>query len=448
MQSVLLGLCLFISFLNIGVAATSKDYDAILAKYIDTQGPGVAAIVTKNGQTLYLGTRGMANVELGVPLKDDSVFRLGSITKQFTAAAIMLLQEQGRLSVSDNIHKYVPDFPTEGNTVTIKHLLTHTSGIANYTEDQDIWNKHLKTPTTLDDMLKMFAKHPMALKTGEQNRYSNTGYVLLGKIIEVASGEKYADFIEKHIFAKLGMKNSRYGGNQLIPNRVSGYSMTDKGLENAGHVDMMWPHAAGSLLSTVDDLGIWFNALTNGKFISKDSYHQMIQPFKLDDGTFAQYGYGLGLFRFNKYKAIGHGGGIHGFVTNAFYVPDEDLYVAVLQNLDSGSPGDIARLLAATALNLDVPEFKTADVDESILRPLMGTYYVDENSKRKISLENGQVFSQRDDGQKWKIYPLSENSFYYEGSLSYFSIDTNDKGQSIMNFYHGLSLEPEVATKK
>jgi len=338
MKKFTLGILLLVSQLTFANTPAKKDYDDVLERYIDTAGPGVAVIVTQKGKTLYKNARGMANIELQVPLKTDSVFRLGSITKQFTGAAIMILLEQGKLSLSDDLHKYIPDFPTEGNKVTIKHLLSHTSGIANYTEDENIWNKELKTPSTIDEMIVRFAEHPMALKTGEANRCSNTAYVLLGKIIEVASGKSYPEFIEQDIFAKLGMKNSRYGGLQIIPNRASGYSETPEGYVNSGYIDMIWPHAAGSLLSTVDDLNIWFSALRNGKLITKESYQLMTSPVKLNDGTMSQYGFGfglgLGLYTINKYKAIGHGGGIHGFVTNAFYLPEEDLYVAVLNNID------------------------------------------------------------------------------------------------------------------
>lgn len=429
-------------------AANEKDYDEILARYVETTGPGVAVIVTKNGDTLYKQARGLANIELQVPIKTDTVFRLGSITKQFTGAAIMMLVEQGKLSLSDDLHKYVPDFPTEGNKVTIKHLLTHTSGIANYTQDAKIMAKESKTPTTLDAMIKRFAEHPMALKVGEANRYSNTAYVLLGKIIEVASGKTYAEFIEQDIFAKLGMKNSRFGGLQIIPNRASGYSQSENGYVNAEYLDMMWPHAAGSLLSTVDDLNIWFKALRNGELISKKGYQQMTSAVKLNDGSMSNYGFGLGMFKFNKYDGIGHGGGIHGFVTNALYIPSEDLYVAVLNNYDSGNPGEIARMLAAVALEIPLPSFKSISLSKAQLQPLMGDYMLPSGDIRKIFMEDGKVYSVRGEGHKWQIFPMSDNGFYYDGSLSYFTIDENTQGQQVMNFYSNLSETPETAVKQ
>ena len=179
---------------------TDTSFQEIVNKYISKDGPGVSVIMSKNGKVVFKGAQGMANIEHQVPLTTDSVFRLGSITKQFTTAAIMMLQEQGKLSINDDIKKYVPDFPTEGNMITIENLMTHTSGIANYTNDRELFTKEIQVPITLDDMLKRFEAHPMTFKTGDEMRYSNTGYVLLGKIIEVASGQSYAEFIEQNIF--------------------------------------------------------------------------------------------------------------------------------------------------------------------------------------------------------------------------------------------------------
>ncbi len=429
-------------------AVSIKNYDAVIEKYVKDTGPGVAVIVTKNGKTLYKKARGLANIELQVPLKTNSVFRLGSITKQFTGAAIMMLVEQGKLSLSDDLHKYVPDFPTENNKVTIRHLLTHTSGIANYTEDENIWLRELQTPTTLDDMIIRFAKHPMALKVGEANRYSNTAYVLLGKIIEIASGKTYAEFIEQDIFAKLAMKNSQYGGLQIIPNRANGYSASKEGYVNANFIDMMWPHAAGSLLSTVDDLNIWFKALRNGQLISAESYKLMTSPMKLNDDSMSNYGFGLGMFKLNKYDAVGHGGGIHGFATHAFYIPSEDLYVAVLNNYDAGNPSEISRVLAAVALEIPLPKFEKIAFNKQQLTPMMGSYKLASGDIRKIFIEDNKVYSVRGDGHKWQVYPMSDNGFYYDGSLSYFTIDKNAKGQQVMNFYSDLAENPDVAVKQ
>ena len=211
---------------------TVLQYQQILNNTLSASEPGVSVIISKNGKTVFKGTRGLANLEHNIPLTNQSVLRLGSISKQFTAAAIMMLQEQGKLLTSDNIHKYVPSFPTEGNLVTIENLLTHTSGIANYTDDDDLFDKEIQVPASVDDTLARFAKHPMVFKPGEAMAYSNTGYSLLGKIVEVASGQSYKEFVEQNIFKKLGMTQSSYEGQELIPHRAAGYEQTEQGFIN------------------------------------------------------------------------------------------------------------------------------------------------------------------------------------------------------------------------
>ncbi len=427
---------------------SGTNYQSIIDKHIPKDGPGVAVIMSKNGNVIFQGAQGMANIEHQIPLTTDSVFRLGSITKQFTTAAIMMLQEQGKLSIQDDMKKYVPDFPTEGNTITIENLMTHTSGIANYTNDRELFTKEIQVPITLDNMLKRFEAHPMVFKTGDEMRYSNTGYVLLGKIIEVASGQSYADFIEQNIFKKLGMNSSRYGGEQIIPNRASGYENAHEGVVNASHIDMSWPHAAGSLLSTVGDLNIWNHALKTGKLISKESYQQMVKPFKLNDGSLSNYGYGFSLSKLNKYQTIEHGGGIPGFITWAVYIPSEDLYVAALTNSGNGNPGTVARSLIAEVLDIDIPKFKPASIDKNAAKQLLGTYKISDTASRTFLIEDGKFYTKRETGAKFEVIPYSQNGFYYEGGLTYFEITKNSDGKQVMNFYFNLNEKPQKAIKE
>ncbi|WP_445357016.1 serine hydrolase domain-containing protein [Microbulbifer sp. ANSA002] len=451
MKRLILGIFLLMLNLNVSFADVIEDrqrrYKEILVENVKIGEPGVAVIVSKKGKVIFQGAYGLANLEHNIPLTANSVFRLGSITKQFTAAAIMMLQEQGKLSLTDNIHKYAPDFPTEGSDVTIEHLLTHTSGIANYTEDEEIFAKEIQLPTTIDDMLIRFAKHPMKFKPGEQMRYSNTGYVLLGKIIEVASGQSYADFIDENIFKKVGMKSSYYGGSKVIPNRANGYDTSPDGVVNAMYIDMMWPHAAGALLSTVIDLDIWFKALRDGEVLSKESYQKMIEPFRLNDDSMSNYGYGLGIGKLNEYDMVAHSGGIPGFATDAFYIPSEDLYIAVLSNLSSRNPSLISKLLAAEVLDIPVPKFKSVELDESKVKELLGSYKIDENSVRILSLEDGIFYSQRSGGPKYEIIPMSENSFYFENTLTYMVIEQDKNGKQVMSFYNDLAVKPQQAVK-
>lgn len=429
------------------LSAKTNRFEQLLNETIDPEGPGSAAIVTQGDKTLFLGARGMANIELGTKLEPNHVFRLGSITKQFTGAAIMMLHEQEKLSVTDNIKKYVPDFPTEGHDITIAQLLTHTSGLANYTDSGETMTTRIQEQISLDDLVAHFYDEKMHFAPGDAMRYSNTGYVLLGKIIEVASGLSYAEYIDQNIFQKLGMKNSYYGGRQIIKNRALGYTQGPSGIENAAFIDMSWPHAAGSLLGNVEDLNTWFRSLKDGRVITLDGYQKMISPYVLNDGNESSYGYGLNVYKVNKYDAIGHSGGIPGFGTNAFYIPEKDLFVAVFNNTDRGNPGLLALKLTAIALEIDIPEFKTVELDAKTLKSMAGVYTLATGSTRTLSYEDGALFSQRDEGRKFKVTPMSENSFYFENSVTYFELVENNEGKLVMNFYANLATEPELAVR-
>lgn len=233
----------------------TKQFDEIVTRYYNNGNePGATVLVAKNGKPIYRKAIGKSNLELDVDMDYDNVFMLASISKQFTAVSILMLEEQGKLSLQDPITKFVPDYPTLGKTITIHHLLNHTSGIKSYTGIGDLV-KVARHDKTLDELIDYFKNEPMDFDPGEQYRYNNSGYVLLGKIIEVVSNSTYEDFIEKQIFERLGMANSQYGNNrELIKNRVGAYEQNDSGYVNANYLSMSLPHAAGALTSTIDDM--------------------------------------------------------------------------------------------------------------------------------------------------------------------------------------------------
>lgn len=210
---------------------------------------------------------------------------------------------------------------------------------------------------------------------------------------------------------------------------------------------MIWPHAAGSLLSTVIDMNIWFNGLRNGQLLSLNSYQMMIKPFKLNDGGISNYGYGLGLKKLNKYDSISHTGGINGFITHALYIPLADLYIAVLSNSNSYNPIFISNLLAAQALNISIPKFDIVSLNQDVAKKLMGSYQINAQSVRTLSLLKGKVYSQRDHGKKFEMIPIAENAFYFPDSLNYIIIEKNGAGKQVMNFYSNLAVNPQQAIK-
>ena len=225
----------------------SEQIDQMFVEIYPDDQPGAAVIVTQNGETLFRKGYGLANLELGVKVEPEMIFRLGSITKQFTAVAILMLQEEGKLQVQDEITRYLPDYPVGERKITIEHLLQHTSGIKSYTDMVEwlpLWRKDM----SVQELIDLFKEQPFDFEPGEQFRYDNSGYILLGAIIEALSGSSYADFIQEWIFKPLGMQHSLYDNPELIlPGRVSGYSKGLNGLINAPYLSMTQPYAAGSL---------------------------------------------------------------------------------------------------------------------------------------------------------------------------------------------------------
>jgi len=317
--------------------------------------PGAAAIVVRDGEVVYRKAIGMASMELGVPLQPDTVFRLGSITKQFTAAAVMLLVEDGRVALTDPIEKYLPGYPTQGHVITVEHLLTHTSGIQSYTAIPGWFPTRIRADLPLQELIDGFKKEPMQFAPGERYAYNNSAYVILGAVIEKASGETYERFLTRRIFEPLGMTSTFFGSNEpIIKRRAQGYSQENGVVRNAPFLSMTQPHAAGSLVSTVDDLAKWDGALLKGILLKPASLQRMATPYTLKDGSSTGYGYGLQVRQLRGHQSVEHGGGINGFSTFALSLPTERVYVAVLTNSDApkAPPAYLARRLAAIATGI------------------------------------------------------------------------------------------------
>jgi len=285
---------------------------------------------------------GMANIELDVANGPDTKFRLGSITKQFTATAILQLEEQGKLSVNDAACKYIAECPASWKAITIRQLLSHTSGIRSYTDDPAFMKpKFMRIPLTPVEILMLSKDKPLEFQPGEKWKYDNSGYIFLGVIIEKVSGEKYGAYLQKHIFGPLEMRGSGYDDTrEILKNRAAGYSSTGNGFHNADYLDMSLPYAAGSLYSTVRDLYRWDRALYTDRVLRKASREKMWTPVKND------YGYGWSIKRVHRHKQIAHGGGINGFATFIGRYPDDDAVVIVLANNERTNAGGLANGLA------------------------------------------------------------------------------------------------------
>ena len=326
--------------------------DAILGAPINAgRVAGASVAVVKGNETLVMKGYGFADLELDVPTPPRATYEIGSITKQFTAAAILLLAEEGKLSLADEMTKFLPCYPTQGNHVTIRHLLNHTSGIKGYTELPGFREfQMLKKPR--EELVKLFSGRPFDFNPGDEQIYNNSAFFLLGLIIERVSGKPYAEFIQEHLFDRAGMGDSYYCTERAIhKNHAHGYDMDRNVLVLKAYVDHMWPYAAGSLCSGAPDLVAWSKALHGGKVLKPESYREMTSAARLNDGTTIRYGMGLSLTETDGRRTISHGGTINGFRSVLEYYPDDDLVIVVLLNTAGPvAPRDLARQIAEAVL--------------------------------------------------------------------------------------------------
>lgn len=296
-----------------------------------------SVLLAKGGNVILSKGYGLANIELNVVNTPETKFRIGSITKQFTAAAILQLQEQGKLSVNDPIAKHIPGTPADWSRVTIHHLLTHTSGIPSYTDDPAYPERMREPVRSPIDFMSRFSGRRLDFVPGANFRYDNSGYFLLGIVIEQASGMKYEEYLRKNIFGPLQMDDSGYDWPAaILKNRASGYSKNDGGQTiNAEFIDMGQPYSAGSLYSTVLDLYKWDRALYTTTILSKKSIDAAFTPIKFDWSANIKYGYGWGIENIHGHKTVGHGGGINGFSTVIIRAIEEDAAIIILSNDDT-----------------------------------------------------------------------------------------------------------------
>jgi len=424
------------------VLPESSAIDAMLNNAFHRDQPGASAIVVRKNQVLLRKGYGMADLELKIPIEPDMVFRLGSVTKQFTATAILMLEERGKLSVTDPITRFLPDYPTHGHEITIEHLLTHTSGIRSYTsmpEWQALWRKDFK----LDELIDFFKNQPMDFAPGERWLYDNSGYILLGAIVEKASGQSYEQFLRTNIFDPLGMKHSYYDHTeQIIPRRVKGYQRTAQGFENAPYLSMTQPYAAGSLASSVDDLAVWNAAVWSNKLLKKETMAKAHHVYRLKDGRPTGYGYGWMMASYEGHRTVEHGGGIHGFATYILSMPDDDIFVAILTNGSAGpdaSPGMFAIKMAAIAVGKPVADPKAVALKPEQLQRCAGIYALEDKSEMTISLDANQLYMRRGTGLRSPLHPMSETEFFVPNSLTHVVFQADAAGRIT-----GMEVRPRV----
>lgn len=398
-----------------------------------------AALVAKGARVIFSKGYGSADLEWNVPNAPNTKFRLGSVTKQFTAGPILLLEERGKLSVQDPVKKYVANAPASWDRITIFNLLTHTSGIPNFTSFPDYPKLEPFATTAKEEVERLFDK-PLDFQPGESWSYSNSGYLVLTYIIEKVTGQPYATFVHDNIFAPLGMTESGYDSNsEIIPHRASGYVFENNHYANAGYINMTVPQGAGSLYSTTEDLLKWEQGLFGGKLLTPASLKKMTTPFKNN------YAFGLEVDTSGGHRVIQHGGGIEGFNTIVSYRPDDQLTVIVLANVNGSAPGQIASKLAALARGEQVTlasERKAITLDAKVLASYVGAYRLAPGAVMLITLESDQLMSKLGNQQAIPILPESRTMFFPKGvdaELEFSDLDAQGRPSVLTLHQNGRS---------
>ncbi|MCA6364091.1 MAG: serine hydrolase [Bacteroidetes bacterium] len=410
---------------------TEAEIDAIFNQAYPANSPGATVLIAQGDKIIYRKAFGMANLALNVPMKPENVLQLASITKQFTSVSILMLMEQGKLSLNDQLSKYIADYP-RGNEITLHHLLNHTSGITSYTNLPEF-----RAKTRLDmrpeEIISSFKNLPLEFTPGERYAYSNSGYVLLGYIIEKLSGMSYGDFVQKNIFDKLGMKNSYYADNyKVIPRMANGYQLYEGNYENPEYMSPTIPYAAGSLMSTIDDMFLWHSAIHHHTLISAQSQKLAFTNHTLTSGKLSNYGYGWAINEIAGTATLEHTGGMNGFTTSGIYVPERNIYSIVLTNRDDGKGPEAYNIKAVSALlGKSLIEKAPVTISEKELKKWVGAYQF-EDVVRFISYENGSLYSMREGGRPIKLEPLSATEFRFENRLATYTFSSKNGKKQVL----------------
>jgi CubicO group peptidase (beta-lactamase class C family) len=426
--------------------SAQKNYPALMDKYMQAQVKTNeftgTVLVSQKGKIIYEKAFGMADREWNVLNTIQSKFQIGSITKQFTAACILQLVNEGKMSLDDKLSKYFPDFP-KADSVTIHMLLTHTSGLKNYTELEEFW-KIMTLPIQKDSMVSIIKRQPFDFSPGTSWHYSNSGYFLLGYIIEKVSALSYSEYLLKNVIQKAGLKNTSVNRwDTILANRAKGYQKTPNGWINAFYISMEAPYSAGAIISNVEDLYQWNNALFSNKIIPPALFNKMITPYK------EHYGFGLGIDSFHNHPRIGHGGGIPGFLSYLARFPSDDIVVAGLSNNGNSSPEGIVNTLAAILFDLPVIDpykHKEVKIDSMLLAKYEGRYKYEPASKADtIIAKQGKLYYRPWWGGEYQMRPESNTVFFLEDNLDMqFEFDVDDKGRIIKIYVIENGIKTEI----
>ena len=397
--------------------------------------PGVAVLIARDGTIVFQGGFGLADLRKKTPVTPETKFRIGSITKQFTAAAIQKLAEEKKLAVTDQLSKFFPDFP-RGGEVTLRHLLTHTSGIHSYTDKPDFLTK-VSQPVEPGALIESFKNDPPDFAPGAGFHYNNSAYFLLGEIVAKVSGKSFGDYLRAAFFEPLGMKDTGiFVKSTPPPNMASGYSFADGKSTPALDWDMSWAGGAGALYSTIGDLFRWNEALFSGRVVNEASFKAMTTPVELPAGVDGmKYGCGLVMYEVKRLRAIGHGGGLNGWSSDLLRMPDQHCTVVVLGNALPPplglAPSAISHALAEKFLEDEIKKLPPLTEDKSIDPKTFAAYVGRYDYKGAIltaTVEDGHLFAQLTGQPKFEIFPKAADEFFWKVTDAQVVFQRNEKG--------------------
>jgi CubicO group peptidase (beta-lactamase class C family) len=413
--------------------------DALLSDLQNEDSPAVSVLVSRDGEVLLSKSYGNADLAHHVAATGQTKFRIGSVSKQFTAAAILKLQEDGKLNVKDPLSKFLPDFP-RGDEVTVHHLLTHTSGIKSYTDKPDFYG-NVAASIRPEELIESFKNDPYDFAPGEGWHYNNSGYFLLGYIVAKVSDMSFDEYLKKQFFDPLHMNDTGvHTSTAILKHEATGYSFADGKFQKALDWDMSRAGGAGALYSTVEDLHKWNEAVFGGNVLSSETLQAAFTPVELKEGvTGLRYGYGWVIDQHRGLRRIVHGGGLHGFLSVLARYPDENLTVVVLHNASPAAPGinpsSLADLLAETYLwqkmKPQVQYVVNPDVDPKTYRDFVGRYNYGQSAVLIVTVEDNRLFAQLTGQPKFEIYPKSANEFFWKVVDATVTFVRNEKGEVI-----------------
>lgn len=435
--------------------------DSIVNANYKSDQPGLSYLIAQGDKILTQKTVGMSEMEFSVKMQPDHIFAIGSVSKQFTAIAMLKLVEMGKVKLDADVKTYLPDYNTHGQKITITNLLTHTSGISSFTE-MESFEELYKVDKTKKEIRAAFEDSALLFIPNTNWSYSNSGYVLAGFIIEKVSGMDLHEFMQKNLFDVAGMKNTYFGSNtRIYGKRAYGYDgESENSVGKTTEYSWTWPLGAGDILSTTGDLFLWHKALTDGKIISKENLKLAFTDYKLIDGRSTHYGFGWGVSKVGTKTIVEHGGAIGGFLSETARIEEDQIYIILLSNNTSIAPSKTLTSIVLNVLGLPEGDPKKSSEKQNY-NEFVGSYEINysggrvtknsTNTKlyRYITTENNKIYIQRTGRSKIELFPYAKDAFFIEGGAQRFVFlrDKTKKVYALDVFNYPMQFGPSDVCK-